>query len=244
MTGIAGRRELTLGRARVSSYVAMLALGCVAGTYAGLAVAAHDGLNGERFVAATAILLVPALVGARLWYVATHLSRYRTEPRAIWRRADGGSALYGGLVLAVAASAPVLAVLDLPFRRFWDAAAVTMLVGLALTRVGCLMNGCCAGRETAGPLGMVLPDVRGVRRRRYPTQMLEAGWAVAVLVVVLAIRPADPAPGELFAAVVAGYAAGRLVLEAMRQTPDPRRTLAVNGAASAVLIVAAAAVLL
>lgn len=221
-----------LGRVRVSSYVAMLTLGCVAGTYAGLAVAVHDGLDGARFVVATAVLLVPALAGARLLYVATHLEHYRAEPRAIWRRADGGSALYGGLALAVAASAPVLWALGLPFAAFWDAAAVTMLVGLAITRLGCRMNGCCGGRPY------------GVRGRRYPTQLLEAGWAVAVLALVLALRPADPAAGELFAAVIGGYAAGRMLLEPLRDSPDPRRSVAVNGTASALLLVAAAAVLL
>jgi phosphatidylglycerol:prolipoprotein diacylglycerol transferase len=138
---------------------------------------------------------------------------------------------------------PVLAVAGLPFLRFWDAAAITMLVGLILTRFGCLLNGCCAGRTTAGPLGAWLPDVDGRWRRRYPTPMLEAGWAALILAGCVALGPGSLRPGALFAGVVAAYAAGRLVLEPTRETARPERERRVNMAFSALLLVAAVAAL-
>jgi prolipoprotein diacylglyceryltransferase len=217
----------------------MLYLGMVAGTYAGAAVASAEGLDATRFVLATVVLLVPALAGARLWFVLQHLELFRREPRRVWRRSEGGSSLYGGLVLGVAASVPVLALFDLPFWAFWDAASVTMLVGLILTRLGCLMDGCCGGRATAGPLGMRLQNHRGVRERRYPTQLLEAGWATVVLVVALAVHGSIEQDGALFACVVAAYAVGRLVLEPLREAGPGRMNLAL----SAALLVAALAFL-
>lgn len=237
MTVLAGRRVVGVGRIRVSSYVAMLYLGCVAGVYSGAAAA--EGVDPSRFVLATVGLLVPALAGARLWFVLMHLARYRAKPRRIWRRAEGGSALYGGLVLAVAVSVPVLVGAGLDFWAFWDAAAITMLVGLVFTRVGCLMHGCCAGRETTGRLGVRLPNDRGEWRRRYPAPLLEAGWALLVLAAALAIRPDASFHGAAFAVVVGAYAAGRLVLEPTRETRDMRG----NAAVSAALVIAAGIVL-
>jgi phosphatidylglycerol:prolipoprotein diacylglycerol transferase len=222
----------------------MLYLGIVVGMYAGAAVARAEGLSVSRFVLTSVALLVPALVGARLWYVAQHLDRYRAEPARVWRRSDGGSALYGGLLLAIVVSVPVLALVQLPFWSYWDAAIVTMLVGLVLTRAGCLMHGCCAGRETSSVLGVWLPDHRGIWRRRYPTPLLEAAWALIVLVVALAARPGLPFAGALFAGVVGGYAAGRLVLELTRETDDARRTVWVNVTFSAVLLICSGTLLL
>ncbi|MFL5820483.1 MAG: prolipoprotein diacylglyceryl transferase [Solirubrobacteraceae bacterium] len=241
---VLGRRHLLeIGRLRVPSYTAMLYLGCVAGVLAGAAVAGTEGLD-ERTAALTiVVLLVPALVGARLWFVIEHLRVFREDPRRLWRRSDGGAALYGGLVGGVGASIVVLPLADLPFWPFWDAAVVTMLVGLILTRVGCLMNGCCGGRETAGRLGVRLPDQHGRWRRRYPTQLLEAIFAAVVLVGALAARPALHVPGTMFVAVVGAYAAGRLVLEPTRASSrDPRARLARLGF-SALLLTGAVAML-
>jgi prolipoprotein diacylglyceryltransferase len=63
---------------------------------------------------------------------------------------------------------------------------------------------------------MWAPDVRGRWERRRPTQLLEAGWAAAVLLGVVVLGPAFRADGVVFVAVVAGYSAGRLAFRTMR----------------------------
>jgi Prolipoprotein diacylglyceryl transferase/Concanavalin A-like lectin/glucanases superfamily len=79
----------------------------------------------------------------------------------IWRRSEGGMAMYGGLIVTVPLSFPLLRAMQLPFGEFWDAATVTILLGMVFTRIGCLLNGCCAGRPTSAWLGLNLPDHRG-----------------------------------------------------------------------------------
>lgn len=247
-----GRRHLSIGRLRISSYAAMLYLGCVAGTTAGAAIARVDGLPPGRFALATVLLLVPALAGARLWYVIQHLGSYRAEPRRLWLRSEGGMALYGGLVLGVCASIPVLPLAGLPFWGFWDATSVTMLVGAVITRIGCLMNGCCAGRPTNGRLGLWLPDHRGQWRRRIPTPLLDAGWALLLLVAVL-IAAGGPErrsvvapvfPGGRFLAAVGAYAAGRIVLQTTRQSFREERFAAADLCLSGALTIGAITMLL
>src|SRR5262249_35439152 len=149
----------------------------VGGTYGG----SLHGLDPARTFAAMLLLILPALVGARLLHVAAHWPAYRRDPGRIWRRSEGGAAMYGGLVLAFLLSLPLLAGLSLPVGAFWDAATVTMLIGMVFTRAGCLLNGCCAGRPAEGPLALWLPDARGVWRRRLPTQLLEGGLGAVLL---------------------------------------------------------------
>lgn len=240
-----GRRHLTLWPGfTVSSYVAMLYLGCVTGVLAGAAVAQARGLEPIRFAVATCVLLVPAFAGARLWFVAVNWPVFRSERGRAWRRGDGGWSVYGGLAGGFIASVPLLAATSMPLWRFWDAAAITMLVGLILTRLGCAMNGCCGGRETSGRLGMWLPDRSGVWLRRVPTQLLEAGWGLLVLISVLLVRSHLSLDGTLFAAAAAAYGIGRLLLEPQREPTGPATGSHANVAASVILIVAGALALL
>lgn len=223
---LAGRRYLVRWRGiEVPSYTAMLYIGCVAGVLAGAAVAGAAGLDGTRFTVATTVLLIPAFAGARLWFVLGHWSTYRSEPGRILRRSEGGSALYGGLLLSLVVSVPLLALMAIPFWVFWDAASFTMLVGLIFTRVGCVMNGCCAGRPAPGWLGVQLPDDHGAWDKRIPTQLLEAGWAALVLVGAALLRGGKP-PGAVFLAVLAAYGAGRLLLEPTRARGGSRANIA------------------
>ena len=174
------------------AYKTMLYLGCVAGVYAGAAVAGERGLDESRFALVTIGLLLPAMVGARAWFVVRHIDTYRREPRRIAARREGGAALFGGLAVGAVVSVPVLRLAGLPYWTFWDAAIVTMLVGLIVTRFGCSLNGCCAGRPTDGRLGLRLPNVGGRWQRRYPTQPLEAAFGGLVLAGALTLRHVFP----------------------------------------------------
>jgi phosphatidylglycerol---prolipoprotein diacylglyceryl transferase len=221
-----GRRELfRVGRVGIPSYAAMLYLGFVAGVVLG---GYESGLRYPRFTVSAVILLVFALIGSRIWYLLGHPVRV----------AEAGAGLYGGLVLSFAVSWPLLRLTGLEFWRFWDGAAIVLLVGMAVTRIGCLMNGCCSGRETHGPFGLWLPDDRGEWKRRYPTQLFEAGLSVLILGIAVSLHgPSDP-PGLLFLGSAAGYGIGRLGLELLRaEAASGALATRINVAFSAILAV-------
>lgn len=125
-----------------------------------------------------------------------------------------------------------------PVWRAWDGVGIIMLVGMAVTRIGCLINGCGSGRETQGPFGLWLPDYRGEWKRRYPTQLFEAGWSAVILGAGLWLYAPSDRPGLLFLGSAAAYGIGRLGLELLRadasSTALPTR---INVAFSAMLSV-------
>jgi phosphatidylglycerol---prolipoprotein diacylglyceryl transferase len=202
----------------IYSYPAMLYLGLVFGIVAGNFAANRSGLDSLRVFLAMLILTVPALVGARLLFVATHWEIYRREPRRIWRRSEGGSALQGGLALMLIVSVPLLAVFSLPFGEFWDMTTFTLLIALLFTRVGCILNGCCCGQPTEGWLGLRLPNHLGVWRRRIPTRLLEAGLAALLLLGAVILWDQRPFAGAVFLGIIATYSFGRALLEPTRET--------------------------
>jgi phosphatidylglycerol---prolipoprotein diacylglyceryl transferase len=225
----------------VYSYPAMLYVGLVAGVFLGAWVAQRSGMSADRFAAATVILLIPALAGSRLYFVLTRWDVYRREPKRIWRRTEGGMAMYGGLILTVPLSIPLLRAMGLPFGAFWDAAMFTMLLGMAFTRIGCLLNGCCGGRPSEAWFALDLPDHRGVWRRRYPTQLMEMTFALMLVGAAFMLRSRAPFSGAIFCSAIVAYGTGRFFLERLREDATGGRDQVAMQATSIVLLVAALA---
>jgi phosphatidylglycerol---prolipoprotein diacylglyceryl transferase len=224
----------------VHSYPAMQWLGLTLGVLAGDAAARASGLDAFRVFVATILLLFPALAGARVLHVAINWGYYRERPRSIWDTRKGGAAQYGGILVAVPLSIPLLRALGVPFAAFWDVAGITIMVGMMFTRIGCFLNGCCEGRECSSRIAMHLPNTRGEWKRRYPTQLFEAAWAAALLAVGLSLWRSLPFDGALFVFIASGYALGRLVMESMR---DTRRAFTVHHAISILIILVSLAAL-
>lgn len=215
----------------------MVYLGLVTGVVAGNVAAHAAGIDAFRVFVATLLLIVAGLIGSRLTYVASHWRVYRQNLRRIWNRNEGGAAHYGGLAVILPLSIPLLAALRLPWGAFWDVATFTMLFTLIFGRIGCLLNGCCAGRPSKGWISAYLPNHRGVWERRIPAQILEAAWAAVLLVFAITVWQWLPFPGALFLLLAAGYASGRLVLLSAREVHPGANRLVVHHAFSVLMIV-------
>jgi phosphatidylglycerol---prolipoprotein diacylglyceryl transferase len=165
----------------VWSYPAMLYFGLVFGVLAGNIVAHANAVDAFRVYIATFILIVPALAGARMLYVAAEWPMYRNNLRRIWDRSNGGYIMYGGLPAALLVSVPLLRILHLSIPAFWDVAIFTILVGMFFTRIGCLLNGCCAGRPSAGWFGFYLPNRDGTWKNVFPLRPWKRGGPPSLL---------------------------------------------------------------
>lgn len=221
---------------KLYSYPVMLFFGTFLGIIAGTCGAWLQGLNPGRVYLAMLLLFPVALVGARLLFLLTHWQIFRREPRRFWKQSEGGSSLFGGLILSFLLSLPLLKILRVPIGGFWDAASITLLTGMIFTKVGCLLNGCCAGRPSTGPLSLYLPNIQGVWCRRVPTQLLEAGWAAVILFGLVGLWNRLPFEGALYLYTVATYSLGRWWLESTREDIETIGTLSLHRTISAALV--------
>src|SRR5271170_7708454 len=92
----------------VWSYPAMLYLGLTCGVVASDIAAHAAGLDPLRVYIATIVLIIPALIGARLLFVASEWNYYRRNPRRIWDRTQGGFMMYGAVPIMLVCSVPLL----------------------------------------------------------------------------------------------------------------------------------------
>jgi phosphatidylglycerol:prolipoprotein diacylglycerol transferase len=226
----------------IRSYSVMLYVGAVAAVFAGNPAAHFAGLDPFRVFVADLLLLIPALLGAKLFYALLHWRLYRQEQRTFWSRTSGANQ-YGAFAAAFPVSVPMLALLHLPFGAFWDIATFSILAGMFFVRVGCFLNGCCAGRVSQSWFTLFLPNAAGVWERRVPVQCLEAAWSAAMLLLALKFWPAMPFPGALFLISTAAYAGGRLMLFFVREPHPDATSFTLQSGISLALVFSSLAVL-
>lgn len=205
------------GGITIRSYPVMVCAGALIGILAGLRPAELHGVAADRFVIAATAIIVVGLIGGRLWFFTVCRRRYECPWRGIFSRSESGAILWGGIVLSLLVSPLVLRVVGLSFGSFWDAGAIAAMAGIGIARLGCLLGGCCAGRETTGRFGLMLPGQAGDWRRRFPTQLMEMALCLGLFAVAEFMVTHIPRPGVLFLLVLGALGFGRFILEGFRE---------------------------
>jgi phosphatidylglycerol---prolipoprotein diacylglyceryl transferase len=203
----------------IDSFRVMYYLGVLAALALGAETARRLGQDPNAFLLAGFLLFIPALIGA---HAGPGLAGGAFR-RHTWLLPTHGSAIFFGLPALVVLTPVVVWGFGLSTGPFLDSAAVAVVTGTIFGRVGCVLHGCCAGRPTTGRLGLALADVHGIRARRIPTQLLDAGWA-ALLLVGLLLTVGHAPGGVCFLAAAVLYGAGRFATDFTRQRrPESRR---------------------
>ncbi len=196
------------------------------------------------FVIDVAVWAVPfGLVGGRLYPLASDLRSYfgpGGDPVAALYVWNGGLGIWGAIALGAVGAWIACRRRGVPLTAFADAAAPGIVLAQAVGRLGNWFNQELYGAPTTLPWGLEIyrrvdpvtgaPDaLGGVALDRTPVEIVqptflyELVWniLVAILVVVLD-RRLTLSRGRAFALYVAGYTAGRFVIELLRTDPATR----------------------
>jgi phosphatidylglycerol:prolipoprotein diacylglycerol transferase len=136
------------------------------------------------------------------------------------------------------------------FFKVTDIFATALPLGHAISRLGCLFAGCCYGKPTALPWGVVYTDPLAPGPKDvplHPTQLYEVGYLTLIFVVVNWLYPRRRFDGQVALAYLALYAFFRPLNEFLRDDATRGyffegvfgRTLTVSQGLSLVLAVAA-----
>jgi phosphatidylglycerol:prolipoprotein diacylglycerol transferase len=172
-------------------------------------------ITAEQVVDFSCLSLLGGILGARLFYVILQWEFFMSSPQempAIWR---GGLVWYGGFLGGTLAGWFYVRAKRLVFLRVMDQFIPFLVLGHAIGRVGCFLNGCCYGKPTGTWCGLVLP---GQATAVLPTQLFES---LGLLVLYLVLRRLQRGaflsrPGRLFSLYLMSYAALRFLMEFLR----------------------------
>lgn len=231
----------------VRGYGVMLLAAAAAGTWLSIVRGRRLGFDADTILELGMRIFIWGIVGARLFYVIEYREQFFPPGRGLLAALPGVLNLFaGGLVVFGSLPTAGLAAWwfarrrGLPILRLADCVAPGLLLGLALGRLGCFLNGCCyggpcdlpwavrfppgsppwldqAGRGLVPTIGDPLPWSLPV----HPAQLYAAFDAGLLALLAVLYTPLARRDGAVFALVLTLHPVSRILLEAIRVDEPP-----------------------
>ena len=224
-------------------------MAALAGTWLSVRRGRAVGIDADTILALGMEIFLWGIVGARLFYVLEYHAQFFPPDRdlvaslgQVLNVAQGGLVVFGALPTAAAAAWFFARRRGLSILELADVIAPGLLVGLAIGRVGCFLNGCCFGGPCDLPWAVRFPPesppwldqaARGLLPPAaagapppwslpvHPAQLYAAVDAALLAVVAVAFTPLARRAGEVFALVLTLHPISRILLEAIRVDEPP-----------------------
>ena len=180
------------------------------------------GLSDREVLKFVVTMTLAGFFGAHVLYVLTLVGKVSAAELLFQTlRFYYGFVWYGGLAFSAFLSFLYARRRGIPFIVFSDALAPGAFMALAIGRVGCFLHGCCYGRPTDLPWGILPPfSEYGLSVRVHPSQLYELIWLVALFVAVRVLHRSPklftPFRGSVTAVTFVGSAVGRFLVEFTR----------------------------
>jgi phosphatidylglycerol:prolipoprotein diacylglycerol transferase len=232
----------------IRGYGAMLLVAAAAGIRLSIIRGRRLGFDADTILALGMEMFLAGIVGARLFYVLQYHDTFFPPGRPLGQAIldainvpAGGLVVFGSLPTAGAAAWWFARRRGLAFLRLADCVVPGMLLGLAIGRIGCFLNGCCYGGPCDLPWAVRFPAdsppwIDQVRRGLlpppaaggsgwslpvHPAQLYAAIDAALLAALAVAFTPVARREGEVLALVLTLHPISRILLEAIRVDEPP-----------------------
>jgi phosphatidylglycerol:prolipoprotein diacylglycerol transferase len=222
----------------IYSYGVMLGTSLVVGWFLVMRLAKQDNIDQQEAGTMYMWTAVWSIIGSRVLYVVTNLSDFDsvTEMFMVNR---GGLVAYGGMIGGFLASWYGCRKRKIPLLQWADVVAPGVVLGTAITRMGCFLFGCDFGARSSLPWAIRFPGpsalapqgspawqhhVRDLGLSRaadwsypvHPTQIYEALVGLSLFGILMLIRRYRRFSGQVFLGWVLGYGIMRPLIEIVR----------------------------
>ena len=219
-----------LGPFSLRWYGLLIALAVLLGLVLATRLGKLRGIDPALIADLLPILVLAAVVGARLYYVLFEWRQYQLnwlDALAVWR---GGIAIHGALLGGTAAVILYARWRRLPFWNLLDVLLPSVALGQAIGRWGNFFNSEAFGLPTDLPWRLTIPLANRPldfldQATFHPTFLYESLWNLGVLALLLVLffrgmRGQIPLPaGALSCVYLIAYSTGRLWIEGLRIDP-------------------------
>lgn len=205
-----------IGEFAVKWYGILITVGIIAGIAIAYKRCKLYGLTKNDLYDLGFLVIIVGILGARITYILTHLNYFLANPGEILTLQMSGLAFIGIIIFNIPAVIIFAKLRKLDFWRIVDLAAPSIAIGYFFGRLGCFMNGCCYGPESAC-CGIIMPYSPIKTIPLFPTQLLNAFFALVIFAVLyyLATRKTFY-KGWLFIMFVYLYSASSFISEFLR----------------------------
>ncbi len=223
-----------LGSLEIYSYGFFILLGFVVGVFIAFRRAKKAGISipFDKIADLFFYSVLSAFIGSRVLFVIINIDLFKRDPLEIFKLWKGGLVFYGGLIVGALVSIIYMKLNRMPIWRLADITSPSISLGLFFGRLGCFSAGCCYGKETSLPWGVIFKNPQSLARLNtplHPTQLYEALVGFGIFIFLIRWERKKSFDGELFFLFLLFYSIARFFIEMVRG--DPRGFL-LDGLAS------------
>ncbi len=144
-----------LGALEISWHGIIAAIGVLLGVMVAARFARRAGFTDDQIYNTAVALVVGGIIGARALFVLEHLDYFRNSPQEIFQINAGGISIYGALIGGTLGALAYGFWARIPNKlRAADAASIGAILGMAVGRIGDLINGEHFAEPTSLPWGV------------------------------------------------------------------------------------------
>lgn len=239
-------REFSVGPLSIHMYGVIIAFGLMLATVYCMRRAPKFGLTEDHVLDGVLWVTPFAFLCARAYYCAFAWEMYADNPISVLYIWQGGIAIYGGVLGAVAGIIVFCKIKRISLGATLDLVLLGFLIGQSIGRWGNFFNREAFGAETDSFLRMGLYDtISGKVVYHHPTFLYESLWNALGFVMLHFLSKKREYDGQIALGYAAWYGLGRFFIEGLRTDSLylPGTELRVSQLLAAVSFFAAAAVL-
>ena len=175
----------------------MIIMNCISGR--------KYSLHMSTSVFLTISIVLISFAGAKILY-------YLENPDILFRSGIklGGVSFFGSVFLVPVLMYFICRVLKQPYLKIMDYVSPSLMLMLAILRIGCYFSGCCGGREVI---------IAGFYIEKFPTQIMECICDLLILLGLLMYKRFWHNEGRLYFFIMLYYGIVRFFIEFFRDTP-------------------------
>jgi phosphatidylglycerol---prolipoprotein diacylglyceryl transferase len=200
-----------LGKFTVYSYGLMLVAAFFISTYLCLLQATKEKQNSELIFNLFFYVFIFGIIGSRLFYILLNAAFYLRYPLEIIMLQHGGMAWFGGLFFGSTTAIIFVKRHKLDLLKTLDLIVPFIALGQAIGRIGCLLNGCCFGRESEFGIYFQVFD-----KVLVPTQLYSSLLLLVIFIVLRLKQDGKHQPGAILRGYLFLYSLKRFAIEFLR----------------------------
>ena len=209
---------LKIGPFTIYGYGLMIAIGILAAYFTGEYRAKKRKLPYEHVFYLVVWCVVGGFLGAKILYWITEWKSIVEDPGFLRDTLTDGFVVFGGIIGGIFTAYVYCKVEKLSFLKFFDTLMPSVALAQGFGRIGCLLAGCCYGRETDSALAITFQnsDFAPNHVALIPTQIYSSILDFAHFFVLLYISHHKKKDGQVAACYLIFYSIGRFILEFFR----------------------------
>lgn len=210
----------SLGSLHIYSYGIMIAIGIISAFYISDKRATKYGLDGDVVFKLGMMAVISGMLGAKLLYIIINIKTIM-QMDSLLTAIKEGFVVYGGIISGVVCCYIYCKVKKYSLAEYFDLIIPTVALAQGFGRIGCLMAGCCYGKETDSIIGITFHNSPYAPNnvKLMPTQIMSSigdFLNFAILMLISKRFREHNKKGMITAIYLILYSIGRFIIELFR----------------------------